>query len=188
MCQTQRGQSAPPSDLQNSQCRLARQPAEKTVTHRVCFAVYDCSRRLWSLQSAAVAAGSTCISKIMQKQAEAASSACSSVLAVTLAVKAEASSCQQACLAPQAPATCICICASVRAFLAVTCSIAAHEFVAGHMQRHASPAGGKYVQSSNGATGDEWSYYACCLERVAIDATADGRKSYGVSTNAICHC
>ena len=58
MCQTQRGQSAPPSDLQSSQSRLARQPAEKTVKHRVPLAVDDCSTpHLWSLQSAALGNG-----------------------------------------------------------------------------------------------------------------------------------
>ena len=73
MCQTQRGQSAPPSDLQNSQSRIARQPAEKTVKHRMPLAVDDCSTpHLWCLQSVALGADFTHISTIMQKQAEAA--------------------------------------------------------------------------------------------------------------------
>ncbi len=73
MCQTQRGQSAPPSDLQNSHNRLARQPAEETVQHSVPHAVYDCSTpHLWFLSSAAVATGLTSIPNIMQNQAESA--------------------------------------------------------------------------------------------------------------------
>ena len=137
MCQTQRGQSAPPSDLQNSHNRLARQPAEETVQHSVPHAVYDCSTpHLWFLSSAAVATGLTSIPNIMQKQAESA-----------------------AALAP------------------VLCLI-----------RWLSRLSSKYVESSKGATANEWSYHACCLKRVAIDATADGGKSNGGSTNAICHC
>ncbi len=64
---------------------------------------------------------------------------------------------------------------------------AARYFVAGHVQRHA-PEGGEDAQSSEEATADEWPYCACCLQRVAIDATADGRKSNGGSANTICHC